>query len=284
MDIGLNRCRSAKGWRRRRKHDPPVAAGKKTDAVKIARVATGEISSPSLPLRSSVTAATPRRSRRFVCRHARRELIGEIAKKTATEMFAAPNPGDFTVSKKMRTTTYKSTGVIGLVTQRNNTPMTGDSLPRPVRQQPDVGVGPDHSPRMHHAAAGGSPEEARGQRKTRSARLKRVLPHRNRTVITPQRVTSQSDHRSDVDRHSLNLRHVVVENGLLAAIIPPDGNARPIRFDDDTKIILVRIPADAVVDLERSRLSAGHVASRIRRCTVCQTIQCVGEFVHKFQF
>jgi hypothetical protein len=39
----------------------------------------------------------------------------------------------------MRTTTHKSTGVIGLapVTQRNNSLMTGDSLPRPVCQQPD---------------------------------------------------------------------------------------------------------------------------------------------------
>jgi hypothetical protein len=42
----------------------------------------------------------------------------------------------------MRKTTHKPTGVFGLATQRRNNPITGDGLPRLVRQQPDVGVGP----------------------------------------------------------------------------------------------------------------------------------------------
>jgi hypothetical protein len=51
-------------------------------------------------------------------------------------------------------------------------------------------------------------------------------------------------------RHPLNLHHVVVQNGLLAAIVPFDGHASPILFSDDAQIILIRIPANAVAYTE----------------------------------
>jgi hypothetical protein len=56
----------------------------------------------------------------------------------------------------------------------------------------------------------------------------------------------------------LNLRHVVMKNGLLAAIIPFDGYARPILFSDGAPIILISIPANAVADFEGSGLIASH--------------------------
>jgi hypothetical protein len=47
-------------------------------------------------------------------------------------------------------------------------------------------------------------------------------------------------------RHPLNLRHIVVKNGLLDAIIPLDGYARPVLFDDGALIDLIVLPANAV--------------------------------------
>jgi hypothetical protein len=43
-----------------------------------------------------------------------------------------------------------------------------------------------------------------------------------------------------------NLRHIVVKNGLLHAIIPLDGYARPVLFDDGALIDLIVLPANAV--------------------------------------
>jgi hypothetical protein len=46
------------------------------------------------------------------------------------------------------------------------------------------------------------------------------------------------------------LRHIVVKNGLFAAIIPFDGYARPILFSDCALIVPVTVPANAVADVE----------------------------------
>ena len=51
-------------------------------------------------------------------------------------------------------------------------------------------------------------------------------------------------------RYPLNLCHVVVKDGLLAAIIPFDGHASPILFNDGALIISISIPANAVADIE----------------------------------
>jgi hypothetical protein len=45
-----------------------------------------------------------------------------------------------------------------------------------------------------------------------------------------------------------NLRHVVVLNALLAAIVPLDGHASPIRFGDGALVGLIFLPANAVTD------------------------------------
>jgi hypothetical protein len=53
-------------------------------------------------------------------------------------------------------------------------------------------------------------------------------------------------------RHPLNLRHIVVKNDLLAAIIPFDGYASPIRFSDGALIVFICMPTDTVADAECS--------------------------------
>jgi hypothetical protein len=59
-------------------------------------------------------------------------------------------------------------------------------------------------------------------------------------------------------RHPLNLRHVVVVNGLLTAVIPFDGYARPIRFSDGALIGSIVLPANTVADVKLSGLFASH--------------------------
>jgi hypothetical protein len=59
-------------------------------------------------------------------------------------------------------------------------------------------------------------------------------------------------------RHPLNLRHVVVMNGLLTAVIPFDGYARPILFSDGALIGSIVLPANTVADVKLSGLFAGH--------------------------
>jgi hypothetical protein len=56
-------------------------------------------------------------------------------------------------------------------------------------------------------------------------------------------------------RHPLNLRHIVVKNGLLATIIPFDNYAGPIPFSDGVLIIWISTPAYVVADSEGSGLS-----------------------------
>jgi hypothetical protein len=56
----------------------------------------------------------------------------------------------------------------------------------------------------------------------------------------------------------LDLRHIVVKNGLFATIIPFDGYARPIFFSDRALIVLVGVPANAVAEFELPGLVAGH--------------------------
>jgi hypothetical protein len=59
-------------------------------------------------------------------------------------------------------------------------------------------------------------------------------------------------------RHPLNLRHVVVVNGLLTAVIPFDGYARPILFSDGALIGSIVLPANTIADVKLSGLFAGH--------------------------
>ena len=53
-----------------------------------------------------------------------------------------------------------------------------------------------------------------------------------------------------ITRHPLNLRHVIVKNCLLAAIVPFDGYASPILFSDGALIGLIVVPANTVADFE----------------------------------
>ena len=57
---------------------------------------------------------------------------------------------------------------------------------------------------------------------------------------------------NQIRRDPLNSRHIVMKNGLLAAIIPFDSCARTIPFREDALIIWISIPADAVADSEGS--------------------------------
>ena len=57
----------------------------------------------------------------------------------------------------------------------------------------------------------------------------------------------------------LNLRHVVMKDGLLAAIIPCDGHASPIDLPDGALIIFISIPANAVANFEFPGFVAGHL-------------------------
>jgi hypothetical protein len=70
------------------------------------------------------------------------------------------------------------------------------------------------------------------------------------------------EHDSTLLNHALgtplDLRHVVVKNVLLAAIIPFDGYARPILFSDGAKIGCHGSPTNAVAYFEKSGLVAGH--------------------------
>jgi len=59
-------------------------------------------------------------------------------------------------------------------------------------------------------------------------------------------------------RHQLNLHHVIVESGLLAAIVPFDGYARPILLGNSALMIFIILPANAVANVEKSGLFAGH--------------------------
>jgi hypothetical protein len=49
-------------------------------------------------------------------------------------------------------------------------------------------------------------------------------------------------------RHSLNRTHVVVQNSLLASIIPLDGNASPILFGNGATVGLIAFPANTVTN------------------------------------
>ena len=48
-------------------------------------------------------------------------------------------------------------------------------------------------------------------------------------------------------RRPFNLRHVIVLNSLLAAVIPLDRYSGPIRFGDGALVGIVLLPADFVV-------------------------------------
>jgi hypothetical protein len=58
--------------------------------------------------------------------------------------------------------------------------------------------------------------------------------------------------------YPLDLPHVVMLDGLLAAIIPFDGYACPVRFSDGATVGLIVSPANAVASFQKSGLFAGH--------------------------
>jgi hypothetical protein len=49
-----------------------------------------------------------------------------------------------------------------------------------------------------------------------------------------------------------------VENGLLVAIIPFGGHARPIGSGNRAEIVMICFPANAITSLQLSRLFASH--------------------------
>jgi hypothetical protein len=49
-----------------------------------------------------------------------------------------------------------------------------------------------------------------------------------------------------------------MENGLLVAIIPFDGHARPIGLGNRAEIFMAGLPANAITNLQFSRLFARH--------------------------
>jgi hypothetical protein len=63
---------------------------------------------------------------------------------------------------------------------------------------------------------------------------------------------------NQIHRHALHRSHVIMQNGLLTAIVPFDGYARPIRFSDSAKVSRSEPPANAVIDPEKPRLIASH--------------------------
>jgi hypothetical protein len=69
---------------------------------------------------------------------------------------------------------------------------------------------------------------------------------------------------NQIRRHALHRSHVIMKNGLLAAIVPFDGYASPIRFRHGATVGLIVSPANSVADFECSRLVAGHLSSRKR--------------------
>jgi hypothetical protein len=59
-------------------------------------------------------------------------------------------------------------------------------------------------------------------------------------------------------RHNADAFHIVVQDGLLAPIVPLERYASPVRFGDGAKIILVATPADAGTDVQQPGLGASH--------------------------
>ena len=68
---------------------------------------------------------------------------------------------------------------------------------------------------------------------------------------------------NQITRHPLYGCHIVVQNGLLAAIIPFDGYARPILFSDGALITQISIPKNTVADIEGPGLVAGHCLTKV---------------------
>ena len=88
--------------------------------------------------------------------------------------------------------------------------------------------------------------------------LERHLSQITRDLSNPPPATAHQTASHHFIRHLLNLRHVVMKNGLLAAIIPFDGYARPILFSDGALIGSIVLPTNTVADVKLSGLFAGH--------------------------
>ena len=85
------------------------------------------------------------------------------------------------------------------------------------------------------------------RRKRRSA-----IPYTKQPTLRFIRDAAAATRSRQIHRHALNLRHVVMQNGLLATIIPFYDHASPTRFGDDALIGLIFLPADFVADFQQS--------------------------------
>jgi hypothetical protein len=70
-------------------------------------------------------------------------------------------------------------------------------------------------------------------------------------AVTPILVESKNGSHQ-VRWHSLNRTHVIVQNSLLASIVPPNGNASPILFGNGATVGLIALPANTVTNGEMS--------------------------------
>jgi hypothetical protein len=59
-------------------------------------------------------------------------------------------------------------------------------------------------------------------------------------------------------RHPFNLHHIVVPDSISVFVIPINGDSTPTRSDNRAKIGGTGFPANAVTNLEKSGLCAGH--------------------------
>jgi hypothetical protein len=76
---------------------------------------------------------------------------------------------------------------------------------------------------------------------------------------------AQSRSLTPHSRRPRNLPHIVVQDGLFAAIIPSDGDTRPTRFRDGALVGSVFLPENAVADFKFSGFFACHVPIALER-------------------
>jgi hypothetical protein len=73
------------------------------------------------------------------------------------------------------------------------------------------------------------------------------------------------ERQASYSRRPLNLPHIIMQDGLFAAIVPPDGDTSPIHLCDCASVGLVILPANAVAGLQSSGLCADHFLTNSTR-------------------
>src|SRR5271154_1295340 len=90
--------------------------------------------------------------------------------------------------------------------------------------------------------------------------------YRSRGYLVPTRLHVAADYfgrdSHQIRECSLNRSHVVVQDGLLAAVIPLYSNTSPILFSDGATVGLIVLPTDPIADAQLSGLFAGHWSTR----------------------